>query len=278
MSEGQTIGAMGAGGGNVRAAIARAAQSTGVDFQYLMAQARLESALDPSARASTSSAAGLYQFTSGTWLQTLDRHGEAHGLGWAGEAISGGRITDPSLAPQIMALRHDPDASAMMAAELASDNRAQLASVLGREPDASELYLAHFLGSGGATKFLGALATSPEQSAASLLPAAAAANRGIFYEGDGSARSVSGVMDVIRAKVSAAMNEDAGMPYPTGGSGEWASYGRSNTPAAPASQGPFRTSMADTLSAAFGLGAGSAAQGAPDHVRTAYASLRRFGL
>ena len=50
----------------VRGAIARAAQATGVDFSYLLAQARLESSLDPQANATASSAAGLYQFTEGT--------------------------------------------------------------------------------------------------------------------------------------------------------------------------------------------------------------------
>ncbi|MBW8754478.1 MAG: lytic transglycosylase domain-containing protein, partial [Sphingomonadales bacterium] len=42
----------------MRAAIARAAQATGVDFNYLLAQAKLESSLDPGAKAPTSSAAG----------------------------------------------------------------------------------------------------------------------------------------------------------------------------------------------------------------------------
>ena len=44
---------------DVRAAIARASAATGVDFNYLLAQAKIESALDPTARAGTSSAAGL---------------------------------------------------------------------------------------------------------------------------------------------------------------------------------------------------------------------------
>ena len=70
-------------------------------------------------------------------------------------------------------MRYDPDASAMMAAELASDNRADLSGLLGREPDAAELYLAHFLGSGGAREFLTALNTDPSQSAAAVAPKAA---------------------------------------------------------------------------------------------------------
>ena len=138
MSEPQPIGIGSTGAASVRTAIARAAEKTGVDFRYLLAQAKLESSLDPTARAGTSSAAGLYQFTNDTWLRTLDRHGAAHGLDWAGEAIEGGRVFDPQLRSQVMALRMNPDASALMAAELAQDNRAELSGALGREPDSAE--------------------------------------------------------------------------------------------------------------------------------------------
>ena len=273
-------------GAPVRAAIARASQATGVDFQYLLAQAKLESSLNPSAQASTSSAAGLYQFTQGTWLETLDRHGEAHGLGWAGSAIEGGRITDPEMRSQIMAMRYDADASALMAAELASDNRADLAAILGREPDAAELYLGHFLGSAGASSFLSALAADPSQSAAAILPRAAAANRGIFYDGSGP-RSVGAVMDLLRSRVAGAMEN--------GSAAQWAmAADASSLRAAPPvaapdpSLGPVgqefqaaraamqpraSLSMAETLQGAFG---GSAA--APTHVRAAYDKLARLGL
>lgn len=265
----------------VRAAIARAAQATGVDFNYLLAQAKIESSLNPGAKAPTSSAAGLYQFTKGTWLSTLDRHGAEHGLGWAGEAISGGQIADPAMRAQIMALRYDPNTSAMMAGELASDNRAELATALGREPDAAELYLGHFLGMSGATSFLSALSTDPDAPAAAILPKAAAANRSIFY-GPQGARSVSGVMDLIRSKVGGAME--------SGGAQLWASAGTTPTAATftvpvggPIQQAfhaaqadlPTRStrSMAQTLSDSFG-----ASVSAPGHVRDAYAKLARFGL
>ena len=273
---------------DVRAAIARASQATGVDFDYLFAQAKIESSLNPQAKAGTSSAAGLYQFTGGTWLQTLDRHGDRHGLDWAANAIDGGRV-DPGMRAQIMAMRFDPNASALMAAELASDNKTALSGVLGREPDAAELYMAHFLGADGAAKFLSALQSNPSQSAAALLPKAAAANRGIFYDASGP-RSVSGVMDLMRGKVSAAMG-GAGLPPATYGSGQIA-----GGPAAPApTGGPIqrefqamaaqastqgalfgRPSMADTLRNTFGAGTGPA--GAPDFVRSAYAKLQAFNL
>ncbi len=161
---------------DVRAAIARASAATGVDFNYLLAQAKIESALDPSARARTSSAAGLYQFTAGTWLETLDRHGARHGLGWADDAIdrsSGRTAVHPGMRGHLMALRFDPNASALMAAELARDNAGELRGVLGREPDSAELYLAHFLGAGGAAMEGGAPDWGPSSPSAALQMASA---------------------------------------------------------------------------------------------------------
>jgi hypothetical protein len=272
----------------VRAAIARAAQATGVDFNYLLAQAKLESSLNPSAKAPTSSAAGLYQFTKGTWLQTLDRHGSAHGLGWAGDAISGGQVSDPSMRAQIMALRMDANTSALMAGELAADNRAELATALGREPDAAELYLGHFLGIGGATNFLTTLANDPNASAAALLPQAAAANHGIFY-GPQGARSVSDMMNLIRGRVSGAMEGGSAAMWAATGAGMPGQMQTFNVPTQQPTGGPiereFRSaemqmptstsrSMAQTVSDSFG---GSVAS-APAHVRNAYAQLARLGL
>lgn len=275
----------------VHAAIARASAATGVDFDYLLAQARLESGLDPEARARSSSAAGLYQFIDGTWLDTVDRHGASHGLGWADAAITradGRAVVDPALRAQVMALRHDPDAAALMAAELARDNAGALRGVLGREPDATELYLAHFLGADGAGRFLSALAADPAQNAAALFPRAAAANRSIFHAG-GSARSVGEVMAVMRGKVAGAMNgapgggaAPAGAPARHGSPG-WGSPGWIS---AAADQPAARPSMAETLRATFGAGAGAGAGGGPDRlpgaaarrVDAAYARFRSFGL
>jgi hypothetical protein len=276
--------------GGVHSAIAQAAQATGVDFDYLLAQARLESGLNPSARAPTSSARGLYQFTGSTWLKTLDRHGADYGLGWASDAISGGAVRDPAMRSHLLAMRNDPQVSALMAGELANDNRDYLTGVLGRQPDNAELYLAHFLGAGGAGQFLSALSTNPSQSAAALLPKAAAANHAIFF-GPGGARSVGEVMDLLRGKLGAAMNGVDGS-----GATDFAAYGQfmpasyqsqaaEDSPTftggpvaqefqAAAAQAPA-TSMADTLRDAFGIADGSPSL---DHVRNAYAALRAFGM
>src|SRR5689334_11742651 len=64
----------------VSESIRRASRATGVDFGYLMAEAAQESGLRADAKASTSSATGLFQFTEGTWLDMVRRHGAEHGL------------------------------------------------------------------------------------------------------------------------------------------------------------------------------------------------------
>jgi Transglycosylase SLT domain len=188
----------------VRQAIADAANRTGVDFSYLYNQARIESSLDPAAKAKTSSASGLFQFTRQTWLQTLKNHGGDHGLQWAADAILPGRrgltVVDPQMRIAIDDLRFDPAASAAMAGEFASDNADHLDRTLGRPPESVDLYLAHFLGAGGATRFLSAYAADPATAAAPMFPDAAAANRTIFYTADGRARSVGEIRSSFAAQ------------------------------------------------------------------------------
>jgi len=277
-----------------QAAIADAAQATGIDFGYLLAQARIESGLDPNARARTSSASGLFQFVDQTWLATMDRHGERLGLGQLAQAIDTGangraRVSDPAMRTQIMNLRFDPTVASLMAGALATDNRAALTGVLGREPDASELYLAHFLGEAGAGRFLATLQANPDASAAGVLPAAARANRAIFFERSGNPRSVGQVMDVIRGRMANAM--DAGFdPQFTQGSGMLAAAPamaqitpRSHAFALPAAPAPTALaaglpSMASRLADSFGLATGNTEQPGLAHVRRAYARLSAMGL
>jgi hypothetical protein len=203
-------------------AVQNASVRSGIDFDYLFDVARVESAYNPAAKASTSSARGLYQFTKQTWLATLDRHGANHGLAWAADAIgrdASGRLTvaDPALRQQIFDLRDDPAASSNMAAALTGDNRAYLESRIGRSAEPVDLYLAHFLGSGGAAKFLTALAADPDQPGASMMPEAAAANRSVFYAGDGSMRSLAEIRERFRVKLEEGGKIENMKPFaPTG--------------------------------------------------------------
>lgn len=192
---------------HIAQAISEAASRTGVDFGYLLDQARLESGFRADAKAATSSASGLYQFTSGTWLATVRDHGSKHGLDWAASAIGPhGRVADPQQRAAILALRDDPEIAALMAAEHASDNRDALISGTGRAPQDVDLYLAHFLGSAGAVKFLNNWNDQPHAAAAPFFPEAAAANRQVFYTKDGRARS----FDEIRQRFAAKLGEDQG--------------------------------------------------------------------
>jgi hypothetical protein len=190
--------------GRVTQAIATASRRTGVDFNYLMSQAKIESALNPNARAATSSATGLYQFIDQSWLAIVNDHGANHGMDWAANAIqksSNGQyhVSDPAMRQQILALRNHPETASVMAAELASDNREYLEQRIGRRAEPVDLYLAHFLGAGGAAKFL----TSPQNaSGADLFPAAARANSSIFYDRSGSPRSLADIRASFAQKLA----------------------------------------------------------------------------
>jgi len=193
-------------GNRVTNAIAMASRRTGVDFAYLLGQAKIESSLNPTARASTSSATGLYQFIDQSWLAVIDKHGEEYGLGWAADAISRGsngryQVSDPALRQQILDLRKHPETASVMAAQHAADNKAYLERRLGREAEPVDLYLTHFLGVGGAAKFLSAHDRAPDASAASLFPSAARANRSIFYDRSGNPRNFAEIRERFAAKL-----------------------------------------------------------------------------
>lgn len=294
----------------VEAAIANAAQATSVDFNYLLAQAEVESSLDPDARAATSSATGLYQFIDSTWLDTVKKHGHRFGLGAVADQIdvtaSGSAyVGDAGQRDAILALRRDPRIASLMAAGLAEDNRAHLMPILGRQPSHAEMYLAHFLGAGGAGRFLSELQADPGQSAPALFARPAAANRGIFFASDGSPRSLAQVMDVIGGKLDRALDRasdgkavrfaradySAGFNPPFSNAGGFTPapyliadedvFGPGMPPAltqaslpAPAMRPPQRPPMSQVLGSTFGTDPAAA----PRQVRRAYDTLKALGL
>jgi hypothetical protein len=193
----------------VTGAIRNAASATGTSFSYLLATAKIESDLNPNLTMKSSSAAGLFQFIDQTWLGTLKQAGPAFGYGDYADAItrtpSGNYVVaDPQMRKAIVQLKSDPTANAVMAGVLTQQNAAALGRRIGRAPTENELYIAHFLGAGGASKLIQLTGSDPQASAAAAFPAAAQANRSIFYDRAGNARSISGVYAEISRRFKVA--------------------------------------------------------------------------
>jgi hypothetical protein len=202
-------------GGTVTNAIRQASQATGTSFNYLLATAQVESGLNPQAGAATSSARGLFQFIDQTWLATIKQSGAALGYGRYAAAIStnaSGRyvVADPTLRSEILKLRNDPTANAVMAGAFTKANAQGLSQRLGRSPSEGELYIAHFLGVGGAAKLITLAANNPSAKAADAFGHAAHANSSIFYDGSGRARTVAQVRDLLTTRFNVARNSAGG--------------------------------------------------------------------
>jgi soluble lytic murein transglycosylase-like protein len=125
----------------VHNAIRAGAGASGLPYNTLASIAQIESAMNPNAKAKTSSASGLFQFINSTWDSMVNKYGKQHGIG-KGD-------------------KFDPRANAIMGGLYLKDNSKFLESRLGRQPSTSELYTAHFLGPGGAARVLGAADNTP---------------------------------------------------------------------------------------------------------------------
>lgn len=200
--------------------IRQAAQASDVDFSLLMAQAQQESGFRADAKAPGSSATGLFQFIDSTWLGLVRQFGEKYGVGALARSINldgAGRpsVADPATRQRILDLREDPRLSSALAGEYARLNKSELERTLGRPVGNTDIYLAHFLGAHGAATFLTALARRGDTPAADLLPEAAQANHGVFYDGlTGRARSVSDIYRTFGKRIEgeAARFGDAAVP------------------------------------------------------------------
>lgn len=186
----------------VAGAIRRAAASTGANFDYLLATAKVESNLDPNLTVSTSTATGLFQFIDQTWLGVMKTAGRAFGFGRYADAISqtsSGRyvVEDAGLREEMMKLRKDPAANAVMGGVITQQNAAVLASRIGRKPTEGELYVAHFFGPYAAARVIELAGSNPSADAAAMFPEAARANRSIFYDRQGNPRTIAGVRDEL---------------------------------------------------------------------------------
>lgn len=191
-------------------AIRAGSEKTGAGFGYLLKTAQRESALTPDARNPKSSASGLFQFIEQTWLGTVKKAGPAQGLAAYADAIrevKPGRyeVADPAKRTEILGLRNDPAVAAVMAGEFTRQNATQLGATIGRAPTEGELYAAHFMGSAGAADLIRRVQSAPSAKAADLFPDQAQANRSVFFDGNGRARSVKEVYDALTVDRSQAI-------------------------------------------------------------------------
>jgi len=181
-----------------------AGDKSGVDFQYLLQTAMRESSLNPTARAQSSSAVGLFQFLESSWLDVMKSDGPRLGYQRYADAISidgngDYRIADRGLRSEVLALREDPQIAADLAAAFTRRNGEYLKDKFGRMPSPGELYIAHFLGAGGAERLFRAGLSNPDQVAANLFPRQAQANPTIFYS-DGNPRTIRQLYQALVAR------------------------------------------------------------------------------
>jgi LAS superfamily LD-carboxypeptidase LdcB len=168
------------------AAIKQAAKMTGMNEQTMINFAKLESSLNPNAKAKTSSASGLFQLIDSTWKELVDKHGKKYGM-------------PPD------ADKNNPFYNSLMAGEYAKVNLAKLKGYKegGVEEDTA-LYMAHFLGLGGANKFFAQLNKSPDAPVETAVsPSSFSTNQSLM-----KGKTVSGLLATMDAK----MDKAAGRP------------------------------------------------------------------
>lgn len=144
--------------------------------EYLRKLAAIESGGNDNAKNPNSSASGRGQFIDSTWNYMVSKYGKDYGLTRKG--------------------RNNPEQADIASALYAKENSDALANKIGREPEPQELYMAHFLGAGGAGKLLTA---NPQAKAAQLLPRAAKSNQSVFFK-NGKPLTVAQVYENITNK------------------------------------------------------------------------------
>ncbi|EEX4841298.1 hypothetical protein RBD99_004438 [Salmonella enterica] len=142
-----------------KSAIINAARETNTNPVSLAAYASIETTMGANmTNKHNRSVAGLFQFTDRTWRDQLKRNGRKYGL-------------------SMQTSKFNSRANALMAAELARENREYLEKKLRRRVTMSEVYMAHMLGVYGAERILKA---EDHQIAARVI--APSGNRSFFYK------------------------------------------------------------------------------------------------
>lgn len=152
--------------------------SYNADFFDSVKQA--ESSGNPNAKATTSSASGLYQFTDQTWKDSVAKWGKKYG------------ITE--------GMKNNPQAQEAMVRELAADNARILTNKLNREPNVADMYVAHVFGADQGAKLINNIGTN-RPAFMIMPPRVVNANKTIFFDGR-KPRTVEQVYSLLGNKVT----------------------------------------------------------------------------
>ena len=178
-------------------AITNAAQRFGVSPSYLAATVQREYGVFLKGEdtdytqgniGDNSTAKGPMQFIEDTWLGVVKnpRFQAAAGIDIAGKSDA-----------ELLEMRGDVDLALMGGAFFTANNAKIARSALGREPTDADLYIMHFMGEGGGPRLFRMMRANPNVEAADMFPAQAKANKSVYYNKDGSARTVQEVYNEL---------------------------------------------------------------------------------
>jgi len=162
-------------------------KDSGIDPTYYNKIAQAEAGNNPNAKNNQpgQTASGLYQFTAGTWKSMVDKMGLNYSL------------ED----------RFDPIKAKVVMEQFTKENANQLQKALGRTPNNTDLYTAHFLGAGGASYFLKRLQNDPNGSPM-LSEDVIKPNKGIFYTKNGKPRTNIEVYNELARRINQPVKKD----------------------------------------------------------------------
>jgi hypothetical protein len=109
-------------------------------------------------------------------------------------------VADEEARAEILRRRFDPELSAIFAGLFTRRNFDALTQALEREPNSSELYLAHVMGASGAAEMIRLMEKAPDARASKHFARAARANRSIFFHKNRKPRTVAEVYEVLTGK------------------------------------------------------------------------------
>ena len=169
---------------SVASALQSASKRVAVPVNLLTAMAGVESSFNEGAKASTSSASGMFQFINSTWNSVVKKYWAKYGY--------------PDRKPD----RMRAEDSAILAAAMMKHEGYPAALKAAGSVSITDIYLTHFLGPGGGAAFIRNYQAKPNVEAATVTPdKVVKANMSIYYKG-GQAQTFKQIYDSFSQKLA----------------------------------------------------------------------------